>query len=767
MHGRVPPEPIALAPPPGQAARARTLGLRVHLALLMLAVLLPALAFGGAALWQAADAHRAAVEAQVRGTARALALAVDRAIAAHLAVAAALADMPEADPDTGDLREFADLAQRLVGPLSAWAVLSEAGSGQQLVNTRLPPGAPLPAKLLPGGPRDQVEATGQAVVVDLFRNQLTGDPVIGVMAPVLRHGKVVRVVGVWTDPTQLSRMLAAQDLPTDGFATLIDRNGAVVARSVNHTRFVGQRVSDIARPDWLSERVSRTQNLEGRDMLIAITPLAGASGWVMAVAEPWARFSDARSESILRLVGGGFGALALGSIVAVALARRILRPVQMLAREAEQVVSGPPPMARAPSGIRELDGLAAAIGDAREELRDRAAAAATAEAEARAQRDLLVSVIDATAEPVFAKDRRGCLRLVNLAMARTFNLDKAMMVGLHTRDIAPAAEAEAAMQWDRRVITTEQPETREHDVTTASGKRRFVTTRMPWRGADGAIIGVVGVAHDITEARQAQARLDEAQARLFQVSRLGATAAMAAGLAHEINQPLTAAANYVRAGARMLGAPDDPPPTPDRLEQARKTLPDAAAQAVRAGEILRRLRGFITRGETERHPQPIATLLRDAMPVLRAALEGERATLMLEIDPAIDRPGQGQVLVDAVQLHQVLFNLVRNAAEAMRGQAEVQVLLRARKTDAGIEIGVIDRGAGIPPDVLAHLFEPFVTTKPDGLGVGLAICRSVVEAHGGTLAATSNADGGSIFTFTLRPEPAIAAPAHVPEASHA
>lgn len=766
MHGRVPPEQIAPAPPQAVAA-VRTLELRFHLVLLMLAVLLPALAFGAAALWQAVDAHRAAMEAQVRGTARALALAVDRAIAAHLAMAAALADLPEADPDSGDLREFADLAQRLMVPLSAWTVLSEAGTGQQLVNTRLPPGVPLPAKLLPGGPREQVEATGQPVVVDLFRNQVTGSPVIGVMAPVLRGGKVVRVVGVWTDPTQLSRMLAAQGLPADGFATLIDRNGTVVARSVGHTRFVGQRVPDIVRTDWLTDRVSRTRNLEGRDMLIAMTPLSDAPGWVMAVAEPWARFSEPRAGSILRLVGGGFGALALGSIVAVALARRILRPVQILAQEAALVVSGPAPTTRAPSGIRELDTLAAAIGDAREELRDRAAAAAAAEAEARAQRDLLVSVIDATAEPVFAKDRRGCLRLVNLAMASTFNRDKNAMVGMHTRDIAPAAEAEDAMLWDRRVITTQQPETREHDVTTASGKRRFVTTRMPWRGADGTIIGVVGVAHDITEARQAQARLDEAQARLFQVSRLGATAAMAAGLAHEINQPLTAAANYLRAGARMLGGPNDPPPTPDRLEQARKTLPDAAAQAVRAGDILRRLRGFITRGETERHPQPIATLLRDAMPVLRAALEGERATLLLEIDPAVDQPGHGLVLVDPVQLHQVLFNLVRNAAEAMRGMADAQVLLRARRTACGIEIGVIDRGAGIPPEVLAHLFEPFVTTKPDGLGVGLAICRSVIEAHGGTLAATSNPDGGSIFTFTLRPEPTIAAPAHVPEVNHA
>lgn len=764
MHGRVPPEPNPITAP-RLSASGRALGLRGHLVLLMLAVLLPALALGGAALWQAAEAHREAVEAQVRGTARALALAVDRDIAAHLAVAAALADMPEADPDTGDPREFADLAQRLTLPLAAWAVLSDAASGQQLVNTRLPPGTMLPLKPRPQGPRDQVVATGRPVVVDLLRNQATGEPVIGVLAPVLRDGRVVRVVGVWADPARLSTMLATQALPADGFATLIDTHGVVVARSINPARFVGQQVTDRQRPDWLSERVTRRQNLEGRDMLIAITPLAGTTGWMMAVAEPWARFANAQAASILRLAAGGIAALTLGGLVALALARRILRPVETLARDAALVASSQTPAPRAPSGISELDRLAGSIAGARDELRARAATAAAAEADARAQRDLLVSVIDATAEPVFAKDRRGCFRLVNQAMAGIFNRTKESMVGLHTRDLTPAAEAEQALQWDRDVIATEQPETREHVVTTAGGARRFITTRMPWRGADGSVIGVVGVAHDTTEARAARQRLDEAQARLFQVSRLGATAAMAAGLAHEINQPLTAAANYLRAAARMLGGAADPPPSPDRLEQARKTLPDAAAQAVRAGEILRRLRGFIARGETEREPWPIAVLLRDAMPVLRAALEGGNVALVLELDPMLDRPGQGVVLVDPVQLHQVLFNLVRNAAEAMRNQPEARVLLRARATETGIAVAVIDHGSGIMPDVLAHLFEPFVTSKPDGLGVGLAICRGVVEAHGGTLVAAANPDGGSSFTFTLRP--ALTGAAVVPETSHA
>jgi PAS domain S-box-containing protein len=775
MHGRVPPEPglPAAAPPPRPARlkRRRPLSLRTHLALLILAVLLPSLVLGAAALVQAVEAHRSAVEAQVRGTARALALVVDREMAALLAAADTLADMRYADPTDDALPLFLDRARRLAKPLSGWVVVQDPATGAVLASTAPDAALVLPDATQPHSPQARAVAAGHPVASDLVQDPATRQAAIGAAAPVLRDGQVRAVVSIWTDPERLSDMLADQELPAGGFASLADTQGRVVARSSDHARFLGQRVGSFNRPDFLTERVGRSRNLEGADMLIAAIPLDNTAGWMMAVAEPWSRFSNAQAASILRLGLGGLVALGLGAAVAVLLARRILRPVQALAWDANLVATGPSTMPQ-PVGVAELDALARAIVQARATLADRAAAAALAEAEARTQRDLLRSVLDATAEPVSAKNRRGQYVLANHAAQLALAPDSRTLVGLHTRDIMPAAHAELALEQDQKVLRSGQPVTYEHRAETLLGARDFITTKVPWRGPDGGLLGVVAVSHDVTEARQAQAHLAGAQARLLQVSRLGATAAMAAGLAHEINQPLTAAANYLHAGARLLGPAGAAPPRGAELEAAREALPEAATQAVRAGEILRRLRGFVARGETERDVLPVARLLRDAEAVLRAAA-GSTAGLVLQLDAALEGPGAPLVLVDAVQMQQVLFNLVRNAAESMqagpvrKGQAAL-VLLHAGLDSKGIALRVIDRGAGVGEAVLTHLFEPFITTKANGLGVGLAICRTVVEAHGGTLAYAPNPDGGSIFTIVLQPVAARPAePGRVPIASEA
>lgn len=761
MHGRVPPEPgLSAAPPPPAPAgpqRRRSLSLRSHLALLILAVLLPSLLLGAATLWQAAEAHRSAVESQVRFTARALALAVEREMAALLAAADTLSDMRSADPTAGSLDMFLDRSRRLAQPLAGWVVLQDPATGAVLATTAPDAALLLPDATQPHSPQARAVALGRPVPSDLVLNPATRLAAIGAAAPVLREGQVRAVVTIWTDPERLSDMLADQELPPDGFASLTDTQGRVVARSSEHARFVGQRVGRFGEPDFLTERVGRGRNLEGTDVLVAAHPLEAIPGWMMSVGEPWSRFSDAQVASILGLGLGGLVALGLGATVAVLLARRILRPVQALAGE-NPLVAPAPARAPQPVGVTELDTLARAIVQARATLADRATAAALAEAEARAQRDLLRSVLDATAEPVTAKNRRGQYVLANHAAQMALGPGARTLVGLHTRDIMPAAHAELALEQDQKVLRSGEPVTYEHRAETLHGARDFITTKVPWHDTEGGLLGVVAVSHDVTEARQAQAHLAGAQARLLQVSRLGATAAMAAGLAHEINQPLTAAANYLHAGARLLGPAGAAPPSAEELEAAREALPEAAAQAVRAGEILRRLRGFVARGETERQAMPAARMLREAEAVLRAAA-GSAARLVLQLDEALEGPGAPLVLVDPVQMQQVLFNLVRNAAESLQagslppGQAPV-VVLQAGLASDGIAIRVVDRGAGVSEAVVAHLFEPFVTTKANGLGVGLAICRTVVEAHGGSLAYAPHPEGGSIFTIVLQTEAA-------------
>ena len=268
----------------------------------------------------------------------------------------------------------------------------------------------------------------------------------------------------------------------------------------------------------------------------------------------------------------------------------------------------------------------------------------------------------------------------------------------------------------------------------------------PIHDVAGRLVGVSKVARDVTEAARAeaaliasQARRQELQAELLHVSRLSAMGELGSALAHEINQPLAAISNYLRGSRRLLAAIADP--AARRIEDA---VEKAAEQAVRAGEIIRRLRSFVSRGETDMRAEMLDKLVEDA---LALGLVGQRER-NIHVRREFDR--HALVLADRVQIQQVLVNLVRNACEAMADCPRRELTVRARDVAPGmIEIAVSDTGHGLPELVRQNLFQPFFTTKQAGMGVGLSISRSIVEAHGGELDAKINPDGGATFRFTL------------------
>jgi two-component system, LuxR family, sensor kinase FixL len=257
-----------------------------------------------------------------------------------------------------------------------------------------------------------------------------------------------------------------------------------------------------------------------------------------------------------------------------------------------------------------------------------------------------------------------------------------------------------------------------------------------------------GFIRDLTERQQTETRLQELQSELVHISRLTAMGEMASTLAHELNQPLSAISNYLKGSRRLLeGAADE------RSGTLRGALEKAADQAMRAGQIIRRLRDFVSRGETERRVESIAKLVEEASALALVGVKDRGIRVRFQFDPSIDL-----VLADRVQIQQVLLNLIRNAIEAMQETERRELTISTTTVDEDtVEVQVTDTGPGVSEAVAAHLFQPFVTTKPQGMGVGLSISRTIIESHGGRLWAEANPEGGTIFRLTLRTTAGITA----------
>ena len=359
----------------------------------------------------------------------------------------------------------------------------------------------------------------------------------------------------------------------------------------------------------------------------------------------------------------------------------------------------------------------------------------------------LRSILDAIPDATVVIDEKGIIQSFSAAAERLFGHPQSAVVGRNVSVLMPTPYREEHDRYVGRYLATGEKRIIGTDRV-VTGQRQDGST-FPMKLAVGEMQSdarrfFAGFIRDLTERQETERQLQELEAELARLSRLTAMGEMASTLAHEINQPLSAISNYLQGCNRLLESIKDP-----NVPKIRDALAQTTKQTLRAGHIIRQLREFVARGETEKRPENISKLIEEAsaLALVGAKDEGVKAVFRFESHTEA-------VLVDKVQIQQVLLNLIRNAVEAMQGCAQKELLVATKAVDGDmIEVIVADTGTGLAAEISGRLFQPFVTTKRTGMGVGLSISKRIIEAHGGEMWAEPNPGGGTVFRFTLQRAP--------------
>jgi two-component system, LuxR family, sensor kinase FixL len=356
----------------------------------------------------------------------------------------------------------------------------------------------------------------------------------------------------------------------------------------------------------------------------------------------------------------------------------------------------------------------------------------------------LKSILETVPDAMVVIDERGAMQSFSSAAERLFGYAAAEVIGKNVKMLMPSPYRDAHDGYLTRYLRT--GERRIIGIgRVVVGERKDGST-FPMELSVGEMNSsnrrfFTGFIRDLTERQKTEARLQELQSELVHISRLTALGEMASALAHELNQPLSAIANYMKGSRRLLERKAD-----DDSAMIRQAMDKAAEQSLRAGQIIRRLRDFVSRGEGERRVEGIKKLVEEASALALVGAKERGVRVRFSLDPSVDL-----VLADKVQIQQVMLNLVRNAIEAMEQQNRRELVIATMPAASGmVAVTVADTGSGIAPDIAAQLFQPFVTSKPQGMGVGLSISRTIIEAHGGQISVEPNPGGGTVFRFTLR-----------------
>jgi two-component system sensor kinase FixL len=364
--------------------------------------------------------------------------------------------------------------------------------------------------------------------------------------------------------------------------------------------------------------------------------------------------------------------------------------------------------------------------------------------DAHGERDaLLRSIIESSPDGLITIDQDGLILSFNPAAEKMFGYRADEVTGVNVKVLMPSPYRDEHDGYLERYLKTGERRIIGigRDVLAARKNGEI----FPIELAVGEILfgdikHFAGFVRDASARHAAERSVDELRNELLHVSRLSELGEMASALAHELNQPLTAIINYLEACKRLLERADG-----SGRDQSERLMQKASDQAHRAGQIIQQLRKFVAKGETDHQFETINTVVREAAELATVGSRHQAIDVTFEFSD--DLP---EIMIDRVQIQQVVMNLVRNSVEALADADKRSLTLRTTRPEkAKLQIDVVDTGPGLPKEITERLFQPFLTTKAGGIGIGLSICKTIVDSHGGHLWTTPNPGGGTAFHISL------------------
>lgn len=357
---------------------------------------------------------------------------------------------------------------------------------------------------------------------------------------------------------------------------------------------------------------------------------------------------------------------------------------------------------------------------------------------------LFGALIRTAVDGIMVIDEAGLIQAYNAACVRLFQYNENEVLGHNVRMLMPAPYREQHDGYIANYKRTGQARILGIGREVAGQRRDGTIFPMYLSVGEGTLYGkrvFVGIVHDLSalysEREAYEARLLSLREELVHVARVSELGQVSAGIAHELNQPLAAMLNYANAAKRFAANGD--------TEKAQAVLTKVAEQAERAGQIVKRMRDFLEKRAGQRDIDDMVAIVEDAMAL--GLIGAKSVNVQARFVPQANLP---PVHVDRVQIQQVLVNLLRNAVEAMSQSVTRELTLTVSRMGSDrVEVVVTDTGPGISETIAGQLFKPFVTTKEHGMGIGLAISKGIIEAHGGELTAEPNPGGGTIFRFSV------------------